>query len=178
MKIYNQVFIKLSVIVLLVSLFSCGSAFGIVITSTKEGFDIEPYTTYDLLLPGMPAPASDGILTVAEWGGDLNNCACIGTVCPKEYVNIEIDSIVLGAEVFFACDNESNDRTLDVSFNLTYDQMTAIAADGQAIVHVTTSPDVDMSLAGSWFQASISYVPEPTTLLLFGLGGLILRKQK
>jgi PEP-CTERM motif len=180
MKIYNQVFIKLSVIVLLAFLFSCGSAFGIVITSTQEGFDIEPSTTYDLLLPNLPTPASGGILTVTEHYGDFNNCKCIGTVCPRESVNVDIDSIVLGVNIFFACDNQSNARTLDVSFNLTYAQMTAIATDSQAIVHVTTSPDVDNSLAGSWFQASISYepVPEPTTLLLFGLGGLMFRKQK
>ncbi|MBN1456340.1 MAG: PEP-CTERM sorting domain-containing protein [Sedimentisphaerales bacterium] len=177
----NQVSNKLSVIVLLVSLFSCGSTFGAIVTSPQEGFDIEASTTYDLLLTGLnPSGIFSGELTVTEHWGDFNNLGTVGTETQVEWVNIDIDGIILATEMVFANDNLSNERELELIFNLTSTQMAAIIADGQAIVHVTTSADVDNSLAGSWFQASLSYdvVPEPATMLLLGLGGMFLRRKK
>ena len=178
----NQVSISSVVIVLLVSLLSAGSAFGLVIdvTSPKEGFDIEPATTYDLLLNGLISPAiSNGTLRVTEYGGDFNNDGSIGTVNQVEWVNISIDGIVLATEHVYFNDNASNDRTANLFYPLTQTQMNSIVlAGGDAVVKVTTSVDVDNSLVGSWFEAEISYevIPEPATMTLFGLGGVLLRR--
>jgi len=185
-KMRNQVSISSIVIVLLVSLLSAGSAFGVVITSPKEGFDIEADTTYDLLLDGLVSPAiSNGILTVTEHWGDFNNDGTIGTETQLEWVNIEIDGIVLDVlgetDIVYANDNLPNNRDMSLEFQLTQAQMNNIVlAGGDAIVKVYTSPWVDKSLRGSWFEATISYeiIPEPATMMLFGLGGVLLRRRK
>lgn len=180
----NQVSVSSIVIVLLVSLLSVGSAFGLTIdvTSSKEGFRIEKNTTYDLLLDGLVSPAaSDGILTVTQHWGDFNNAAPVGTIVQNEWVNIEIDGITLATHHVYFSDNKPNRREVSLAFTLDQADMDSIIlAGGNAVVKVYTSPDVDNSLADSWFEASITYeiIPEPATMMLFGLGGVLLRRRK
>jgi PEP-CTERM motif len=182
-KMRNQVSISSIVAVLLVSLLSAGSVFGVVIdvTSPKEGFKIEKDTTYDLLLDNLvPDATSNGTLRVTQHHGDFNNQPPVGTVTQDEWVNIEIDGIVLATEHVYFSDNLGINREVDLFYQLTQAQMNSIVlAGGDAIVKVYASPDVDKSMADSWFEAEISYevIPEPATMMLFGLGGVLLRRR-
>jgi PEP-CTERM motif-containing protein len=183
-KMRNQVSISSIVAVLLVSLLSAGSVFGVIIdvTSPREGFDIEAATTYNLLLNGLTSPAiSNGTLRVTEHWGDFNNDGSTGTVNQVEWVNISIDGIVLATQHVYFNDNGANNREVDLFYQLSQADMNSIVlAGGNAIVNVTTSIDVDNSLVDSWFEAEISYevIPEPATMMLFGLGGVLLRRRK
>ncbi|MBN1456339.1 MAG: PEP-CTERM sorting domain-containing protein [Sedimentisphaerales bacterium] len=203
----NQVSISSIVIVLLVSLLSAGSAFGLTITSTSPQLGtIQANTNYDLLLGGLvPNAVSDGILTVTEhWGDFNNNGQAVGTVVQDEWVNIWLNgfsslnltgvaftgtgspvvsspkTVLNNTEILYFQDNEANTRDVTLTFTISQNDLNNIILAGgtSTYAHVYTSPDVDKVLQGSWFQATLEYevIPEPATMMLFGLGGVLLRR--
>jgi len=96
-------------------------------------------------------------------------------------------AVTPGTNIVYFNDNEENTREVTLGFTLTQAEMNSvILVGGSAIVHVYTSIDVDNSRGidgsqdDSWFEATISYevIPEPATMMLFGLGGVLLRRRK
>ena len=108
--------------------------------------------------------------TVNFSGGYINNLRLIGfgvaTLTGGQLDNVAFWNVSPSISVTFVCDLDT--------LNLTYDNGDLINATGDWLAG--SSFDTDFSIGA--FDEYIHFVPEPATMLLVGLGGLLIRRKK
>jgi hypothetical protein len=153
------------------------------VSGTQWEFCKEPIPFY-INLPAAPdpSPGATGTLTI-QTRGDIDR--------DSEYIYFEIDGFVLGNlyngdpfdEMFDNTPFDSGAQYPGVttySITLSNSRLTSIVADDMAIVEVTrmgTVNDIDWA-SDEFVTATLEYVPEPMSLWLMAVGGLMILRIK